>query len=280
MRHILLCTLCLAGALLAGCGSSETLQTISVEERFRHAMSLFDDEDYLAAINEFNIITLQNQGSAYADSAQFFIAESHFRRGEWLVAATEYSYLKRSYPASPLVPEAQYKLALSYYNLSPKWMLDQQYTKKAVDEFQAFRDYYPANRHGPDADEKIKELNNRLARKAYETASLYETMEDYKAAGLSFDDVIERYHDTQYAPLAYLGKVRVLIARKRYEEARAELQKFYDRFPNSVLQSRADALKDAIEKKLQSGGSNVTGKSSDTIGSADQEVARKERVSR
>ena len=269
MRLSIAFFLCVVGAALSGCGSSETTTSIPVEERFRQAKALFDDENYLTAINEFNIITLQHQGSAYADSAQFFIAESRFRRGEWLVAATEYGYLKRSYPASPLVPEAQYKLALSYYNLSPRSELDQQYTVKAIDEFQAFRDYYPTNQHAAEADDKIKELNTRLAKKAYETARLYETMEDYKASLFYFDDILARYHDTEYAPPAYLGKVEVLIARKKYDEARTELQKFYDRFPDSVLKPRADALKDTIDKELQ-GSNKVTGKSSSDIGSPDQ----------
>jgi outer membrane protein assembly factor BamD len=241
----------LAGAVLAGCGSSEVTQTISVEERFRHAKRLFDDEEYLSAINEFTIITLQHQGSAYADSAQFFLAECRYKRGEFLIAATEYSYLKRSYPASPLVPEAQYKLAMSYYNLSPTSMLDQQYTRKAIDEFQAFADYYPKNEHATDAEAKIRELNNRLAKKEFDTAILYQKMQYYKSSLFYFDDVIEKYHDTDYAPLSYLGKVEVLISREKYEEARTALQTFYDRFPNSVLKSRADSLKKQVDNELE-----------------------------
>ncbi len=240
-------------------------ETIPVEQRFKEAKALFDDEDYLKAINEFTVITLQNQGSAYADSAQFFLAECRFRRGEYLVAATEYGYLKRSYPASPLVPEAQYKLALSYYDLSPKFSLDQQYTRKAIDEFQSFVDYYPKNEHSSDAADKIMELNTRLAKKEYETARLYETMEYYKSSLFYFDDIIDKYHDTEYAPLAHLGKVEVLILRKRYEEARIALQIFYDRFPNSVLKAQADRLKARIDSELEGSG-QVSGQSSGARG--------------
>jgi outer membrane protein assembly factor BamD len=251
-------------AFVFGCGGSETTTTISAEERFRKAKSLFDDEDFLPAINEFTIITLQHQGSAYADSAQFFLAECRFHRGEYLVAASEYGYLRRSYPASGLGSKAQYKLALSYYNLSPKSMLDQQYTRKAIDEFQSYREYYPTDEHAEDADAKIMELNTRLAQKAYETAQLYETMEYNKASLFYYDDIIEKYHDTQYAPLAYLAKAELLITRKKYEEAQTTLQKFNDRFPNSVLKSRADKLKMRIDKESQ-GSNKVTGTSGDLV---------------
>lgn len=105
------------------------------------------------------------------------------------------------------------------------------------------------------------ELNTRLAKKEYETAILYETMEYYKSSLFYFDDIIDKYHDTEYAPLAHLGKVEVLILRKRYEEARTALQIFYDRFPNSVLKFRADKLKEKIDSELEGSG-QVSGQSS------------------
>jgi len=237
--------------VLAGCGSSGPATAVTAEDRFARAKELFDKQDYLAAINEFTILTLQYQGSSVASDAQFYLAECRYNRGENLLAAYEYSVLKRSYPASTRVPEAQYKLALSYYNLAPKASLDQQYTKKAIDELQTFVEYYPANPLAADADLKIKELNTRLAKKAYESGQLYAKMEYYKAALLAYDSVIEKYHDSEYAPLAYLGKVEIFISRNRYKDAEAEVQKFLDRYPNSVLRGRAEELKKTIDKEMQ-----------------------------
>ncbi len=247
--------LLLLGALAAaGCGgSSSVVKQVSPEDRFKHAKELFDDRDYLEAINEFNVITVQDQGSAFAADAQFYLAESRFRRGEYLLAAFEYNVLKRSYPASPRVPEAQYKMALSYYELSPKAPLDQQYTRKAIDEFQSFVEYYPANALVKDAAAKIQELNTRLAKKQYETAKLYTTMEYYRAAMMSFDEVIEKYHDTEYAPQAYQGKVELLISRNHYREAAAETDRFLTRYPNSVLKATMDSLKQRAEREIAAG---------------------------
>jgi outer membrane protein assembly factor BamD len=111
-------------------------------------------------------------------------------------------------------------------------------------------EYYPANDRAPEAEAKIKELNNRLAKKQYDTAQLYSTMEYYKAAIFYFDDVIEKFHDTEYAPLAYLGKVEALIARKKFREAETEINEFIQKFPNSVLRSRADKLKEGIDRQV------------------------------
>ncbi len=243
-------------ALIAGgCGSSEkSVKTMTPEERFAHAKALFEEKDYIDAINEFTVITLQYQGSANAADAQFYLGECRFERGEYLLASFEYGIVKRNYPASARVAEAQFKLALSYYLLSPRSSLDPQYTRKAIDEFQQFVEYYPSNTLVPEADAKIKELTNRLAKKQYETARLYTKMEYYKAALVYYDDVIDRYHDTDFAPLAYLDKADLLLSRRRYREARETLDAFAARFPQSVLQSRADDLRKKLDRESPASG--------------------------
>jgi len=233
-----------------GCGSGHVATILTPEERFQQAKALYDDEDYLEAINEFRIITLQHPGSEFADDAQFYLGECRFQRGEYLLATHEYGELKRNMPASSLVPDGQFKLGLSYYHLAPKPSLDQQSTKKAIDELQTFVEYYPSHQQASSAEAKIQELNTRLAEKSYETARLYSKMEDYKAAIFYFDDVIEKFHDTKFAPLAYLGKVEALIARKKYDEADSELNKFISLFPNSVLRNEADRLKQKVSGEM------------------------------
>jgi outer membrane protein assembly factor BamD len=259
MARLILLSLVLAAAVLTvGCGSSETTESSSPEVRFNHAKALFDDREYLEAINEFTVVTLQYSGSAFASEAQFYIGECRFKRGEYLLAAFEYNQLKRNYPASPRVPEAQYELALSYYNLSPKSLLDQQYTRKAIDEFQSFVEYYPGNERAVDADAKIRELTTKLAKKAMETARLYSTMAYYKAAQFYYDDVIERYHDTEFGPLAYIEKTELMITRKKFEDADATISKFISLYPNNVLRARADDLKAEAVKGLAEKNKNAS----------------------
>ena len=236
------------GLALAGCGSGGEVAVSTPEERFAAAFALFEEGDYLEAVNDFTVITLQYPGSAVAADAQFYLGECRFRRKEYVLAAFEYSVLKRNYPASPRVADAQYRLGLCYYELSPWSSLDQEYTRKAIDEFQAFVEYYPGNTNASDAEEKIRELTNRLAKKQYETARLYTRMQYSKAALLSYDVVIEKYHDTEYAPLAYLEKAELLIDRGRYGEAAVLLDSFLTRYPNSVLRARAERLREDAEE--------------------------------
>lgn len=233
------------------CGSSEITQNLSAEERFELGKKKFDGGDYLEAIAEFEIIKLQYPGSGVADDAQYYLAECHFQKEEFLLAAEEYQSLKRNMQTSAFVPLAQYKTALSYYKLSPQSSLDQKYTNKSIEEFQTFIEYYPKHELVPDAEGKIKELNSRLAKRLYETALLYMKLEYYKSATIYFNTLTEKYHDTEYAEPALVGKIQSLVTRKRFDEAKANIEKYFDRFPDGSLKKDAEALRHDIDEHLK-----------------------------
>lgn len=234
--------------LAVSCRSSGEIQTLSAKERFELGKQKFDDGDYLEAMDDFTAVTLQYPGSDVADDAQFFLAECRFRRGEFLLAAYEYETLRRNMPSSPFDAKAQYMIGLSYYSLSPKSPLDQDYTRKAIDAFQAFLEYFPTHELAPDGEGKIRELTNRLARKDYDTAVLYMKMENFKAATFYFDAVIDKYHDTEYAERAHFGKIEALVARRRFEEARVEIDRFQVRYPNSEFRDGVESLKGRVNE--------------------------------
>jgi outer membrane protein assembly factor BamD len=239
-------------AAAAGCGSSAPVDlTPTAEDRFAAAKAIFDKGDYSDAIAAFRTITLQDAGTAVADDAQYLLAESHFRRGEYLLASYEFGELRRLMSASPLVPDAQYRLAECYFMLSPRSNLDQQYTRKATEELQSAVESYPNHPSAARSSEMIRELTNRLARKSYDTAVLYARMEQWKASLFYYDDVIEKYHDTDYGPQAYLGKAELLMTRSRYSEALATVNRFIEVQPNSVMRGQADRLKATIEGELE-----------------------------
>ncbi|MBI1806363.1 MAG: outer membrane protein assembly factor BamD [Ignavibacteria bacterium] len=246
----------LAG-LLCSCGSSNVPQSLSAEERFDLGKKKFDNEDYLEAVAEFEIVKLQYPGSAVADDAQYYLAESHFKREEYLLAAEEYQTLIRNFRSSSLVPLAQYKTGLSYYYLSPKAPLEQKYTLRAIDELQSFIEYNPKHELVPDAEGKIKELDTRLAQKLYDTAVLYMKMEYFKSATVYYSTVVEKYHDTPYAEPALIGKVRSLVARKKYDEAKQDIDKFFEKYPNSRMKGEAESLRDEIEGHLKNKSAEV-----------------------
>ena len=240
---------------IGGCSSESQDNPPGAEELFRIAKEKFDDEDYLEAYDDFRVLSLQYQGSGFADDAQFYMGECQFRREDYILAAFEYETLIRSMPTSEFVAQAQYQVAMCYYNRSPEYYHDQEFTVKAIDAFQAFLEYYPTDLRVSDAEQKISELNAKLARKEYESGIIYMKMTYFRAATVSFDYVLEKYHDSPYAEPALLKKGVSLFARRRFRDARDVANRFLEKYSSSILRSEAEALlkdaKDALEEELK-----------------------------
>jgi outer membrane protein assembly factor BamD len=238
------------------CSSSFNTSDLGPEERLKYAIGLYEDEDYQEASAEFETLMLQYPGSVIIDDAQYYLGLCKFKRGEYILAAYEFSKLIKNMPASELVADAQFMLAESYYELSPNYNLDQKYTTKAIEEYQAFIDFFPLNEKVSEAEKKIDELNNKLAMKEYNIAVIYEKLEYYTAALKYFDSVIETYHDTPYASKSMYNKILLLASRNRNEEALSEMNKFLKLYPNDSNYKEIDELRKSLEEKTGSYSSN------------------------
>ncbi len=238
--------LVLIALLLVACAGVRPKPDWTAEQYFRYAKKLFEDEDYYEASNEFTVVTLRYPGSSVADSAQFYLAESHFMMKEYLIAAAEYEKLITNMNKSKLVPLAQYKLAESYYRLSPRPELDQEYTLKAIREFQIFIEDNPTHPLKDEALKKIAELRAKLALKELKNADIYRKMHEYKAAIIYYDQVLADYYDTEWADDAQLGKIETYLEMEDPQSAAKEIEKFKAQFPESPLMEKVNKLSQKI----------------------------------
>lgn len=237
-----------------GCSSSVDVSNMSPEQYFNYALGLFKDKDYIESIKEFQTILLQFPGSSVSDDAQFYLAESHFNKREYILAAYEYSRLVKDMTSSDYVPKAQYMLGESYYMLSPDYKLDQKYTKQSIEEFQAFIDLFPTDPKVPEAEAKIKELNDKLAEKEFNTARTYEKMEYYDAAIFYYNVVTETYHDSKYAPLAMFNKiknqVKVLTNKSNKQNILREMASFLEKYPNDPNTTEVKKMQELLSANI------------------------------
>ncbi len=231
------------------CSSSIDTANLGPNERIDYAVKLFDDGEYEMAIKEFEAILLQFPGNEVADKAQFFLGQSRFKRKEYILAGYEYSKLIKTMTASKYIADAQFMLASCYYELAPPFPLDQKYTKKAIEELQAFIDYFPADTRVPDSEKKINELQTRLAEKEFHDAYIYERMEYYNAAIMTYGKVTETYHDSKFAPQASYKKIKLLMQKNRLSEASNEIESFLLKYPQDENIKDVQAFKADISKK-------------------------------
>lgn len=233
-------------ATMIGCSGLKNTSNMTPSEHFDYAMELYNDEDYEQTVNEFQTILLQYPASTVNDDAQYYLGMSYFQREQFLLAAYEFSKLIRDIPASQFVPSAQYMLAESYYQLSPPYQLDQAYTKKAIDEFQAFIDYFPVDAKVEEAETKIAELNDKLAQKEFRSGVIYEKMEYYNAAIDYYNMVVNTYHDTKYAPMALYNKIQIELMKERKGDVLNDITDFLSKYPENENAEELITLQESL----------------------------------
>jgi len=158
-------------------------------------------------------------GHDRGDYAQFMLAESHFGKREFPLAAVEYQILMSNYGYSEYIDDALFKLALCYFHESPKSERDQQKARDALSRFDQFLQTFPNSPLVPEVNEKIELIHLKLAEKAFANGYYYFRRKKLKAAIIYFDKVIDNYPDNEYWARSVYFKARALEDRGEEEEA-------------------------------------------------------------
>jgi outer membrane protein assembly factor BamD len=157
------------------------------------------------------------------------------------------------FPNSEKAEEVAYIHAYTFYLQSPKVELDQINTNKAIGMMQSFISTHPNSVKVNDANEIIASCRNKLELKEYKTAQLYYDLQQYRAAGISFSNLLNSYPESnkgeeymlmtvksyyQFAKLSVYDKQE-----ERYQKVSAEYFDFADRYPGSKLLKDAENYK-------------------------------------
>lgn len=138
------------------------------------------------------ILLFESMGGAYrthpdGEKMYYIFGNSYYNKKQYLLAAYQYETLVSSFPKSEKVEECAFLSAKCYTFLSAKYSLDQKETYKAIDKLQNFINDYPKSAYLGEANRVMKELTNKLEKKAFEIAKQYNTTENHKAAIKALD---------------------------------------------------------------------------------------------
>jgi outer membrane protein assembly factor BamD len=158
------------------------------------------------------------------------------------------------FPNSSRAEEVAYMHAYTFYMQSPKVELDQANTVKAIGIMQSFISSHPNSARVKDANDIIAKCRTKLELKEYKTAELYYNLQQYRAAGISFTNLINSYPESTKGDNYMLMAVKSFYEfaklsipdkqEERYEKVSAEYFDFADRFPESKLLKEAENYKD------------------------------------
>lgn len=252
----------IASFALISCRSNELIRPgDTIEVAFEKAKNQYDNENYSEAARAFETVISIGRGTDYGQEAQYYLAESYFKSRRYLVAAAEYERYIQFHPNSPRREEVSFKEALSYYHLSPRYKLDQTYTRRAIEKFRLFNSRFPNSEYSDEAAEYITGLREKLARKEFNAAQFYKRTDRFNAAAVYYDKVVDEYPETKWAELALVEQIDAYILyaensiperqQERYEKALEAYGTYLQLFPRGENRSRAEDLYDRAQNALE-----------------------------
>jgi outer membrane protein assembly factor BamD len=177
-----------------------------------------------------------------------------------------------TYPKSQRTPEADYMHAFCFFKQSPKIELDQTATEKTIGLMQAHMNNYPETVKMEDAKKIIQECFDKLELKEYKSAELYYNIGTYRAAAISFTNLLNNYPESKKADeykfmiiksyYLYAGLSIESKRKERYEKVIEEYYDFNDRFPESNLLKEAEKYFNLSKNNLKAINNEQTDKKS------------------
>ena len=217
MRLLIICI----SIILSGCGISNPFDdNIPYKTRFDDGLAFFEEEKYVKASQQFNIIVERASHTDLGDDALFFLAESYFLNEDYDLALIEFEKLVSRMGFSPYIEKSRWRICETLMLLSPNFYHDQDSSIKAITQIQEFLDDFPNSEYSKDADKLINELRTRLAEKNMETGELYIKLKAYDSAMTSYEIVVNEYYDTKFFNDANMEIIRCLVLLKKSDEAK------------------------------------------------------------
>lgn len=253
---------------LLGGGCSQEYRTYnnysrkgSLSERDSAAFFFYRQGNYEKAALLFEELQNDYRGSERAKEMLYYYAYSKYEFGLYIVGAYYFEQFYKLYPNDPRAAECLYMVAYCYFLESAPHYLDQEFTNRAINQFQLFINSFPYHERVADANESINQLRERLAHKSFETARLYYRLGKYRAAVTSFEVMMQDYPDSRYreeAQFLYFKSALLLAEvstnrrkRNRYLDAVEYYERFIDKYPRSVFRKEAESLYQRARKGLE-----------------------------
>ncbi|MBI4365717.1 MAG: outer membrane protein assembly factor BamD [Deltaproteobacteria bacterium] len=244
MRVRFLCLAMVCLPLAAGCATEKFQIGRGVpEQEIEKCMALSAKKHFEEAIQCLEIFKSRFPGSAEGQEAELRIADNHYQRKEYLLAAETYEAFIKLHPSHPKVDYALYRVGLSHVQAGPKAIdRDQGYLQDALAAVETMLAEFPQSPFAEAARQQRTAIRGRIGRRHFYVGNFYFRTGEYRAAIPRFMEVLQAYPEVGRAEEA-AGKVVAAAARiGLLEEAKTVYAKMIEAFPRSPWTKRAERL--------------------------------------
>ena len=186
--------------VLGACDNYKKVQqSTNYDYKCEMAVKYYGKKDYEKASELFKELLQAFRGTGKTEQIFYYWVYCDYYLEDYLTAAYSFRRFLQSFPRSDKAEELQYMIGVCYKNYSPAYTLDQEYTLKAIEEYQLFLDKYPKGIYAADANKSVDELQYKLERKSYETAKLYFKISEFRSSVVAGENFCREFPDSKHA---------------------------------------------------------------------------------
>ena len=197
--------------VISSCGEYQKMLK-NPDSGLKYAMveNLYNKGKYKKALKLMEQVVPVYRGKPQAEKVMFMYSNTYYQLEDYYLSGYQFERFTVSYPKSDSIELASYKSASSYYQLSPRYSLDQTDTYIGLEKLQAFIDTYPDSEYRKVANMKVNELILKLQKKDIEIAFQYlktgQALNSYKSAIAAFENFISDHPGSIYRIDAYFWR--------------------------------------------------------------------------
>jgi outer membrane protein assembly factor BamD len=246
----LMCAALAAAVLFAGCSSSDPMEprmdpefvNLSMEQVFERAEALYEQEKWTRARRFYSHVYENYPNDPLGRRALLRVADTYFSQGDpvnLIEAQYKYRDFVNRYPGSDRADYAMLQIAMVSYKQMERPDRDQTKTYEAIAKINEMIAAYPNSSLRPEAEKRLQEARDRLARHDHLVAAFYLRSGNARAALGRLNALVEEYPNYARRAEVFYDLGRALDALGRSAEARLYFERVVSEFPDSEWAPRA-----------------------------------------
>ena len=251
----------------SACGEYQAiLKSKDPDLKYQKALTYFNDKQYVKAQTLLDEVTSYYRGTDRSQDVLVYLSRSYMGQKNYSSAAEYYQAYIRNYPKGRYIIEARFQVGHCYYLDAPDARLDQTETKKAIEFFTQFVEFYPESPYAEQAYQEMNELYDKLAQKEFLSAKLYYNLGTYLGNNYLSAEIVAKNALKDYPTNKYQEELNWIILQSKYQqlvnsqdskrEERArdtedEYYSFVTQYPNSKHITAAERIHRELNKILE-----------------------------
>lgn len=251
-------TILCAAALLTSCGEyNKALRSTDYNYKFEFAKKAFEQKKYTQAYTLLEDVHTVFRGTPKAEEALYLLALSYYENKDYLNSGSYFKQYYTQYPKGQYTELARFYAGYGYYLDSPDPQLDQSETMKAIEELQAFLDYFPKSDKVSIAQNAIFELQDKLVLKQLQNATLYFNLGNYMGNNYESCVITAKNAIKDYPYSKYKEQLEFLILKARFNEANESVEEKKEERFNTVIDEYYSFINDYPDSQNRKEADNI-----------------------